>query len=114
VDYGIIRYVIQRLLLAALFICQWAHGKKVSKIMERSLRRSNKSKIHNVDTNAAHLQQLQYAGALIRQVFLNIHKAYHGILVKNGMCQKVLDAWSAKVDDGEISIVSVGTLASVN
>ncbi|KAG8798943.1 hypothetical protein FRC16_006183, partial [Serendipita sp. 398] len=44
-------------------------------------------------------QTLQYVGVLMRQAFLNIHRAYHGIMRKHGMPQSVLDEWSKRVDD---------------
>lgn len=46
----------------------------------------------------AETQMLQYVGVLMRQVFLNIHRAYHGILRKHGVPQATLDQWSKLVD----------------
>ncbi|KAG8825267.1 hypothetical protein FRC17_008766 [Serendipita sp. 399] len=44
-------------------------------------------------------QTLRYVGVLMRQNFLNIHRAYHAILRKHGMQQGVLDDWSKLVDE---------------
>ncbi|KAG8835432.1 hypothetical protein FRC17_003331 [Serendipita sp. 399] len=44
-------------------------------------------------------QTLQYAGILMRQNFLSIHRAFHAILRKHGMQQEVLDEWAKMVDE---------------
>ncbi|PVG03326.1 hypothetical protein CPB86DRAFT_793754 [Serendipita vermifera] len=44
-------------------------------------------------------QMLQYAGILMRQNLLNIHRAYHPILVRHGMDPAVLEEWSLKADE---------------
>ncbi|PVF94115.1 S-adenosyl-L-methionine-dependent methyltransferase [Serendipita vermifera] len=43
-------------------------------------------------------QMLQYGGALMRQSFLNIHRAYHAILLQHGMSRNVLNEWSRQID----------------
>lgn len=55
--------------------------------------------------NPAESQKLQYAGVLMRQVFLNVHRGYHRILLNHGLDQATLDAWSAKADDGMVFLV---------
>lgn len=42
---------------------------------------------------------LQYVGVLIRQVFMNIHRAYHSILLKHGMSREKLEEWSQNADE---------------
>ncbi|KAG8825269.1 hypothetical protein FRC17_008768 [Serendipita sp. 399] len=44
-------------------------------------------------------QTLQYVGILMRQNFLNLHRAYHAILRKHGMQQNVLDEWARMTDE---------------
>jgi hypothetical protein len=46
-------------------------------------------------------QMLQYAGTLMRQNFLNLHRAYHGILLRHGMSQEMVNEWSRQVDEGK-------------
>lgn len=43
-------------------------------------------------------QLLQYVGVLVRQNLLSIHRAYHSIMLKNGMDQATLDEWSSNVE----------------
>lgn len=50
--------------------------------------------------DAGQTQLLQYAGALMRLNFMNVHKAFHAVLLRHGMDQVTLDAWSKKADDG--------------
>jgi hypothetical protein len=65
------------------------------------------------DLNPTHAAQLQYAGALMRQVFLNIHRAFHGILLQHGMEKEKLDQWSRNIDQGtHISELPVMYLSS--
>ncbi|KAG8835431.1 hypothetical protein FRC17_003330 [Serendipita sp. 399] len=49
--------------------------------------------------NPNQTQTLQYVGVLMRQNFLNLHRAYHAILRKHGMQQQVLDEWAKMVDE---------------
>ncbi|PVF94106.1 S-adenosyl-L-methionine-dependent methyltransferase [Serendipita vermifera] len=44
-------------------------------------------------------QMLHYAGTLMRQSFLNIHRAYHKVFFQHGMSQDVLNEWSHHIDD---------------
>lgn len=48
--------------------------------------------------NVAQNQQLHYGGLLMRQSLMNIHRAFHSILLRHGMTQDVLDAWSQEID----------------
>ncbi|PVF94108.1 hypothetical protein CPB86DRAFT_713818 [Serendipita vermifera] len=49
-------------------------------------------------SNTVDTQVLQYGGMLMRQSFLNIHRAYHAILLQHGMSQETLDEWSKHID----------------
>lgn len=51
-------------------------------------------------SDRAQSELLGYAGTLMRQVLLNIHRAYHSSLLKHGMDQAVIDEWSEKIEDG--------------
>jgi hypothetical protein len=42
----------------------------------------------------------------MRQSFLNIHRAYHSILLQHGMSQETLDEWSRHIDKGEHQLSS--------
>lgn len=42
---------------------------------------------------------LRYVGMLIRQDFLNIHRAWHSILLRHGVTQAALSSWSNHVDE---------------
>lgn len=53
-----------------------------------------------VARDLAQTQQLGYVGSLMRQVILNVHKAYHPILLRYGMDQEVLDEWSRIIEEG--------------
>lgn len=44
--------------------------------------------------------QLGFAGQLMRQNLMNIHRAYHVTLLKHGMDQETLNVWSENVEDG--------------
>jgi hypothetical protein len=46
-------------------------------------------------------QLLKYVGTLTRQNFLNVHRAYHAILLKHGVDQETLDEWSRHTDEGQ-------------
>jgi hypothetical protein len=59
--------------------------------------------------NPEQSQRLYYIGSLMRQVFLNIHQAFHGILLKHGLDQATLDQWSAKVEEGDPALVPTVT-----
>jgi hypothetical protein len=48
---------------------------------------------------------LQYVGVLMRQVFLNIHRAYHSILLRHGLTRAKVEQWSQDADEGELIIV---------
>ncbi|CCA70828.1 hypothetical protein PIIN_04763 [Serendipita indica DSM 11827] len=48
--------------------------------------------------NVAQTQQLHYGGLLMRQSLMSIHRAFHSILLRHGMTQDVLDAWSQEID----------------
>jgi hypothetical protein len=37
----------------------------------------------------------------MRQVFLNIHRAYHAILLRHGMTREKVEEWSQNADEGE-------------
>jgi hypothetical protein len=51
---------------------------------------------------------LGYAGALLRQGILNVHRAYHPILLRHGMDQDTLDEWSRKIDQGtQLVLISI-------
>lgn len=52
-------------------------------------------------TDLAETQILRYAGTLVRQNFLNIHRAWHPILRQYHMDQETLDEWSRQVETGE-------------
>lgn len=43
-------------------------------------------------------QVLRYAGILMQQSFLNLHRAYHPMLLKQGMDQATLTYWSQQAD----------------
>ncbi|KAG8816468.1 hypothetical protein FRC17_000326 [Serendipita sp. 399] len=51
--------------------------------------------------NPIQTQTLQYVGILMRQNFLNLHRAFHAILRKHGMQQHVLEEWARQVDEGQ-------------
>lgn len=57
---------------------------------------------HSLVPDLLQTQQLGYAGALIRQGFMNLHRGYHGILSRHGLDTELLESWSKKVDAGEI------------
>ncbi|PVF94107.1 S-adenosyl-L-methionine-dependent methyltransferase [Serendipita vermifera] len=50
-------------------------------------------------SNTVETQMLQYGGSLMRHSFLNIHRAYHKILLQYGMSQDMLNDWSKHVDE---------------
>lgn len=53
-----------------------------------------------VGRNNAETQLLQYVGILMRQNLRSIQRAYHAIMLKQGMDQATLDEWSDHVDEG--------------
>jgi hypothetical protein len=67
--------------------------------LTRTFQRANSRLVKVPDINQS--QQLMFAGALMRQVFMNIHRAYHAILLRHGMDQATLNVWSEKVEKGK-------------
>jgi hypothetical protein len=45
-------------------------------------------------------QMLKYVGILMRQNFLATHRAYHRVLLKQGMDPTTLEDWSEQVQQG--------------
>jgi hypothetical protein len=43
----------------------------------------------------------------MRQIFFDVHRAYHAILLKHGMDQVTPDDWSNLVDEGKRSTIPV-------
>jgi len=56
--------------------------------------------------DAGETQLLKYVGVLMLQNFLNVHRAFHSILLKHGMDQETLNEWSAHVDEGKHNVLS--------
>lgn len=46
-------------------------------------------------------QVLRYAGILMQQVFLNLHKAFHPILLRHAMKSETLNDWSQQAEKGK-------------
>jgi hypothetical protein len=55
----------------------------------------------------AETQMLKHAGVLMQQNFLNIHTAFHSIMLRHGMDQETLNEWSRRTTHGELSFLFI-------
>lgn len=96
-DYGTNLSAIQTQQWQAHFICQSDHGPLVRRAAIHHFQSLRLPPASDPGAN----QALRYVGLLMRQVFLNIHRAYHVILRKYGIPVETLEAWSSNIDQGE-------------
>jgi hypothetical protein len=65
-----------------------------------------------IGNDFAETQILHYVGTLVRQNFLNIHRAWHPILRQYHMNQETLNEWSRQVETGEV--IKFGSRSSLS